>query len=120
MHSSDRISYLEYPAINIPETKSFFKQVFNWEFEDYGTKYCAFTDSSGINGGFYQSEFCSRTENGAALTVFYASNIKQTQANIEATGGKILQAIFSFPGGVRFHFLDPNGNEFAVWSESEN
>ncbi|MFT5275964.1 MAG: putative enzyme related to lactoylglutathione lyase [Saprospiraceae bacterium] len=48
--------------------------------------------------------------------VFYSEKLEETQAKIETAGGDISTAIFSFPGGRRFHFKDPNGNEFAAWS----
>lgn len=70
-----------------------------------------------MDGGFYLSEHCSKSENGSTLVVFYSADLAQTQADIEQAGGHINKNIFSFPGGRRFHFLDPNGNEFAVWSE---
>ena len=70
-----------------------------------------------LDGGFYRSEQSSTTANGAALLVFYSKDIKQTKQKIEQHGGVICQDIFDFPGGCRFHFLEPSGNEFAVWSE---
>ena len=116
MNTHEKINYLEFPAKDINATKSFFNQVFDWTFEDFGPDYTAFANE-GIDGGFFKSDLHSSTENGSALTVFYSNNLEQTQAKIEQAGGGILQPIFSFPGGRRFHFSDPNGNEFAVWSD---
>ena len=59
----------------------------------------------------------SSAKNGSALIVFYSNMLEKTQAKIEEAGGEILQPIYSFPGGRRFHFDDPSDNEFAVWSE---
>ncbi|MES9904602.1 MAG: VOC family protein, partial [Sedimenticola sp.] len=87
-----------------------------WSFVDYGPEYTAFSDE-GINGGFYRADLSSSTENGAALIVFYSEELETTQAKIEAAGGFIIKQIFNFPGGRRFHFADPNGNEYAVWSD---
>lgn len=117
MNTTVQISYLEYPAINLAKTKSFFEQVFHWEFTDYGPEYTSFSKTAGLNGGFYQSSLTSTTDKGAALTVFYSKNIAHIQSEIEAAGGTIVKPLFSFPGGVRFHFTEPSGNEFAVWSE---
>ena len=117
MSLSAKISYLEYPAQDLTKTKCFFESVFNWKFIDYGSEYIAFEESTGLKGGFYHSNLCSSTNNGAALTVFYSGNITEIQHKITESGGKIIKALFSFPGGVRFHFSDTNGNEFAVWSE---
>ncbi|MCG9697063.1 VOC family protein [Shewanella sp. Isolate11] len=114
------INYLEIPVKEIKQTKAFFSQVFAWEFVDYGDSYTCFTNA-GITGGFYCSETHSEQgfdlANGAPLIVIYSSQLEQTMADVERAGGVITKAIFSFPGGRRFHFKDPNGNEFAVWSE---
>lgn len=117
MNRSEKINYLEYPAKDLAATKKFFEQVFQWEFTDYGPEYISFSKTAGVEGGFYQSPLYSSPANGAALTVFYATNIANIQSQIKAAGGNIVKSIFAFPGGVRFHFTDPNGNEFAVWSE---
>ena len=117
MSLSAKISYLEYPAQDLTKTKRFFESIFNWKFTDYGPDYTAFEESAGLKGGFYHSNLSSSTNNGAALAVFYSGNIAEIQHKITESGGKIIKALFSFPGGVRFHFSDPSGNEFAVWSE---
>ncbi|MDP4985336.1 VOC family protein [Pseudoalteromonas tunicata] len=111
------VNYLELPARNLAQTKAFFSQVFAWHFTDYGPDYAAFSNS-GVLGGFFQSDKTSNTDNGAALVVLYSSDLEQTLAAVETAGGKIKQAIFSFPGGRRFHFLEPSGNELAVWSDN--
>lgn len=113
----ESINYLEIPARDLNSTKTFFKDVFNWDFTDYGPEYIAFGPSAGLDGGFYQSDKVSHTDNGGTLVVFYSTDLSATLAKIEAAGGQINKAVFEFPGGRRFHFLDPNGNEFAVWSD---
>jgi len=117
MNQHEKINYIEFPAKNIQTTKSFFKKVFNWTFVDYGPEYTAFSNQ-GLDGGFYKSELSSSTSNGSALIVFYSDNLEQTQSKIEAAGGSIIKPIFEFPGGRRFHFTDPNNNEYAVWSDT--
>ena len=104
------------PARDISATKAFFSEVFGWKFVDFGSEYSSFVNE-GMDGGFYKSELTMSVERGGALVVLYSQTLEQTQAKIEAAGGQILKPIFSFPGGRRFHFTDPNGNEFAVWSE---
>lgn len=116
MNNHEKINYVELPASNMQATKDFFENVFAWSFTDYGPDYIAF-DHQGIEGGFFKSDLHSSTENGAALIVFYSERLEDTQKKIEQAGGKIIQAIFEFPGGRRFHFTDPNGNKFAVWSD---
>lgn len=119
MLEHEKINYVEFPAKDIGATKSFFKSVFDWSFVDYGPEYIAFSNE-GIDGGFFKSDLNSSTENGAALIVFYSDDLDKTQSKIEKAGGKIVKPVFSFPGGRRFHFTDPNVNEYAVWSDIES
>ncbi|MEM7179582.1 MAG: VOC family protein [Spirochaetota bacterium] len=116
MNENEMINYLEFPAKDLQRTKDFFAKVFSWQFTDYGTEYTAFSNA-GIEGGFFQSEQTVATSNGSALVVFYSNDLESTQEKILAGGGALIQEIFSFPGGRRFHFADPNGNEYAVWSD---
>lgn len=110
-----KLNYVEFPACDIPATKAFFEQAFGWIFQDFGPDYTAFTDQ-GLDGGFYKSNLTSNAVNGAALLVLKSEDLEQTQSVVESLGGRISTAIFSFPGGRRFHFIEPSGNEFAVWS----
>ena len=117
MNQHEKINYLEFPASNIQATKDFFTQVFGWSFQDFGPDYTAFSDQT-INGGFFKAELNSRVDTGGALVVFYSNDLEATQEKIENAGGTIVKPIFAFPGGRRFHFVEPSGNEFAVWSDS--
>jgi predicted enzyme related to lactoylglutathione lyase len=120
----EKINYLELPAKDIVASKQFFSQVFNWQFTDYsqgenGPEYSAFSaESAGLEGGFYRADLATSTHSGSALVVFYSQALEQTEQKITAAGGSIVKDIFSFPGGRRFHFTDPSGNEFAVWSNN--
>ena len=116
MNVHEKINYIEFPAKNIQASKDFFTNVFGWSFVDFGPDYTAFTNE-GIDGGFFQSDLTASSENGSALIVFYSKDLENTKSKIETAGGLIKKPIFSFPGGHRFHFTDPNGNEFAVWSD---
>ena len=116
MNLHEKINYVELPAKDLAGTKAFFESVFGWSFVDYGPEYTAF-ENQGLDGGFFQSDLASSTEKGAALIVFYSDQLEATLAKVEKAGGSILRPIFSFPGGRRFHFTEPSGNEFAVWGE---
>jgi len=116
MNLHEKINYVELPAKDLAATKAFFESVFGWSFVDYGPEYTAF-ENQGLDGGFFQSDLASSTEKGAALIVFYSDQLEATLAKVEKAGGSILRPIFSFPGGRRFHFTEPSGNEFAVWGE---
>ncbi|MFT5218180.1 MAG: putative enzyme related to lactoylglutathione lyase [Planctomycetota bacterium] len=116
MNRHEKLNYLEFPVKDFDASKTFFASVFGWIFTDYGPDYCAF-DGAGLDGGFYRSELHSNCEQGAALLVFYSQNLEATQEKIEKAGGKLIKPIYSFPGGRRFNFCEPSGNEFAVWSQ---
>ena len=116
MNEHEKINYVELPAMDLLATKNFFSQAFGWSFQDFGPEYTAFSNQ-GLDGGFFQSELSSSTNHGAALIVFYSQNLEETQAKIEKANGTIIKPIFPFPGGRRFHFTEPSGNEFAVWSD---
>jgi predicted enzyme related to lactoylglutathione lyase len=98
------------------QQKIFFSQAFGWSFQDFGPEYSSFSDQ-GIDGGFYKSELSSSVNNGAALIVIYSQELEATKTKIEKANGIIVKPIFAFPGGHRFHFTEPSGNEFAVWSD---
>lgn len=115
MSDVTKINYNELPALDMKATKAFYGQAFGWTFVDYGPDYASF-DNAGIDGGFDASGDRKPSREGS-LIVLYAEDLEACLARIERAGGEIVVPIFSFPGGRRFHFLDPNGNELAVWSE---
>lgn len=117
MHEHEKINYVEFPARNLSATKAFFEKAFGWSFVDYGPAYSAFS-GQGLDGGFYEADLAASTANGSALIVFYSARLEETQAKVERAGGRIIKPIFPFPGGRRFHFTEPSGNEFAVWGDA--
>jgi uncharacterized protein len=109
------IDYLELPAADAAQlgnAKRFYQTVFGWKYRDWGDSY-ADTSASGIDSGV--SVEPSRT--GRPLPVIYASDLEATLAGVQQQHASIVREIFAFPGGRRFHFLDPAGNEIAVWSD---
>ena len=116
MSSHEKINYIEFPATDIIATKAFYENTFAWQFTDYGPDYSAFNDGT-INGGFYQHDTISSYEKGGALIVLYSNYLEETAAKVLNNSGVIVKPIFAFPGGRRFHFTDPSGNELAVWSD---
>ena len=114
MEATDsHINYVEFKAKDLERIKDFYTASFDWKFTDYGPDYVAFSES-GIQGGFEQSD--DEIVNGA-LVVLYHSDLPSSKERIVKSGGEISIDIFSFPGGHRFHFVDPAGNELAVWSD---
>jgi predicted enzyme related to lactoylglutathione lyase len=111
--AENQIDYIELPASDIEKTKSFYGSVFGWKFTDYGPGYTSFHDGR-MAGGFTKE---SPAPGSGVLLVIYSKDLAAAEQKIQAAGGRIVREIFSFPGGRRFHFTDPNGNELAVWSE---
>jgi predicted enzyme related to lactoylglutathione lyase len=107
-----RIDYVEFGTKGMPATKEFYRQAFGWKFTDYGPDYSSFEDGR-LSGGFTTEADVTR----GPLVVIYVLELEATQKEIEAAGGVTVKPIFSFPGGRRFHFKDPSGNELAVWSD---
>jgi predicted enzyme related to lactoylglutathione lyase len=116
MSEDKRIDYVEFPAADLDAAESFYRETFGWSFTDYGPEYRAFSDGQ-LNGGFFRSGLQSLTANGAALVVIYAGDLEAARDAVIENGGQMSKEIFSFPGGRRFQFLDPHGNELAVWSD---
>ncbi len=116
MIGENRIDYIEIPARDPRKAWEFFEKLFGWKFEDYGPDYCSFNDGR-MAGGFYRADVAASVRAGAPLVVFYRHDLATAVARVKTLGGTITKDIFSFPGGRRFHFTDPNGNEFAIWSE---
>ncbi len=117
MPQDQKIDYIELPGDDFDALEAFYSATFGWKFTDFGPEYRAFTDDQ-LDGGFSKSSNQSRTENGAALIILYADDLELTQERVVQQNGTICREIFSFPGGRRFHFHDPHGNELAVWSEN--
>jgi predicted enzyme related to lactoylglutathione lyase len=108
--------FIEFPAKTIDDlkkAKAFYQDIFGWSYKDWGEDYSDTTDSglgSGIN-----ADPSHRSRH--PLAVIYAADLEAVRTKVLSGKGKITRDIFSFPGGRRFNFLDPSGNELAVWSD---
>ncbi|MGI9428007.1 MAG: VOC family protein [Bythopirellula sp.] len=118
MPTDQRIDYIELPASDFDAFEKFYSSTFGWKFTDYGPDYRAFNDGQ-LDGGIFKSELSSTTDHGAALVILYATDLEATRGKIVANGGTICRETFEFPGGRRFQFLDPHGNELGVWSDNK-
>ena len=114
-NKNNSINYIEFPMVKNAETKNFYNQVFEWGFTDWGPNYISFSGAN-IDGGF-NGEEDAQVSSGGVLVVLYANDLNKKFEEVKKAGGEIVKPIFEFPGGKRFHFRDPNGNELAVWSE---
>jgi predicted enzyme related to lactoylglutathione lyase len=108
-----RMDYVEFPSTDITATKAFYEKAFGWVFKDYGSDYTSFRDGR-LAGGFNTAREVAK---GGPLVVLYAVDLEAAVTKVKECGGQITAVPFAFPGGRRFHFLDPSGNELAVWSE---
>ncbi len=108
----EQIQYVEFLSNDFDAVKKFYGDAFGWEFTDYGSEYIAF-DGEYVSGGFAVGV----PVKGSVLVILYSQRLEETLAKVQDAGGTIVQDIFSFPGGRRFHFVDPDGNELAVWSD---
>lgn len=108
-----RIDYIEFKVTDIACSKAFYGEAFGWTFTEYGPGYTSFADGR-LEGGFEATESVTT---GGPLVILYATDLEAVQQRVEAAGGRIARPIFDFPGGRRFHFLDPDGYELAVWSD---
>lgn len=114
MRQTGKLDYMEMPATGgtLDSVKAFYSTAFSWSFTDYGPSYSAF--SEGLDGGFHTD---AAEGSSKPLPVLYSENLEETLGAVTGAGGRIVKPIFSFPGGRRFHFTDPAGNELAVWGE---
>lgn len=108
-----RIDYVEFLTTNMEDTKTFYSGVFGWTFTDYGPDYSSFNDGR-LSGGFVVAP---EVRAGGPLVVLYAVDLDALPPKVNEHGGRITREAFEFPGGRRFHFTDPSGNELAVWSD---
>jgi predicted enzyme related to lactoylglutathione lyase len=110
-----RIDYVELPSATAHElTRAFYAKAFGWAFTDYGPDYAATTNGTtdvGLNGQVDEAL-------SAPLPVVRVDDLEAAFDSVSKAGGVIAKPIFSFPGGRRFHFIDPSGSELAVWSET--
>ncbi|MBT8081831.1 MAG: VOC family protein [Gammaproteobacteria bacterium] len=114
MKAENCIDYVEIPVADLPRARAFFEAMFGWEFQEWGDEYISFNDGR-LHGGMRTADAAAATT--GVLLVFYSEDLERDVARVQELGGTISQEIFSFPGGRRFHFLDPAGTEFAIWSE---
>jgi uncharacterized protein len=110
---TERIDYVEVPSADMTAAKSFYANAFGWGFTDYGPTYAGF-ENAGLDGGLAAAEAAMTT---VPLVVLKSDDLEDALARVEVAGGTITAPIFEFPGGRRFHFRDPSGNELGVWAE---
>lgn len=112
-HQHHGIDYIEFTVTDMAEAKRFYGEAFGWEFNDYGPEYAGIRGGAGEVGGF---RLGTEVAAGGPLVVLYSEDLEATLEGVREAGGRITTEPFEFPGGRRFHFEDPSGNELAVWA----
>jgi uncharacterized protein len=114
-HAHHGIDYIEFAVTDMAESKRFYEAAFGWRFTDYGPDYAGIQKEGGEAGGF---RLASQVTPGGPLVILYSRDLATTLGRVREAGGRITTEPFAFPGGRRFHFEDPSGNELAVWSDN--
>ena len=105
-----RLNYVEFPVRDVPAAKAFYEAAFGWALTDFGPTYAA-TMSGDTDIGL-QGDATEATR--APLPVIAVDDLEAALEAVNKAGGTITRPIFAFPGGRRFQFLDPSGNEAAA------
>ena len=113
-HVHHSIDYIEFSVTDMARSKLFYKAAFDWRFNDYGPSYAGIQKQGGEAGGLRLEADVS---SGGPLVILYSNDLQMTITRVRGAGGRITREPFDFPGGRRFHFADPSGNELAVWSD---
>jgi predicted enzyme related to lactoylglutathione lyase len=116
MRGEGRIDYVEIPAQDIDKTRAFFEQLFGWTFQEWGPDYYSFNDGR-LDGGLRRSDEAAPAS--GVLVVFFSEDLERDYHRVKELGATISREIFEFPGGRRFHFVEPAGTEFAIWASAE-
>lgn len=114
-HRHHEIDYIEFEVTDMARSKRFYEAAFDWQFNDYGPGYAGIQKQQGGEAGGLRVE--SEVSAGGPLVILYSNDLETTLAQVREAGGQITKETYEFPGGRRFHFKDPSGNELAVWSD---
>lgn len=118
-HRHHAIDYLEFTVTDLDRARRFYSEAFGWTFNDYGPRYAGIRNPEGADapevGGLALGE---EVRAGGPFVLLYSTDLEQSIEAVEKSGGRVVQGPYAFPGGRRFHFTDPSGNELGVWSEN--
>jgi predicted enzyme related to lactoylglutathione lyase len=118
MTKHHQFNYIELPATDLVAMKEFYGAAFGWTFQDWGETYVAI-HGAGVDGGMDGDSGARKPSDQGALLILYSEDLPATERAVVDAGAKISVPTFDFPGGRRFHFIDPSGNELAVWTPAE-
>jgi uncharacterized protein len=114
-HTHHALDYVEIAVTDVAAARDFYGSAFGWSFADYGPEYAGIQGEGREVGGLRRD---NEVRPGGPLVILYSDDLEDSVEAVTAAGGSIVNPIYAFPGGRRFHFADPSGNELAVWSPS--
>ncbi|MFS0706039.1 VOC family protein [Cellulomonas sp. 179-A 9B4 NHS] len=113
------IDYVEIPVTDLAAARAFYGAAFGWSFVPYGDGYAGIrtaAEADGEEAGGLALVEAAGPRAGGPLVLLFSDDLDATRAAVESAGGRVVQGPYAFPGGRRFHLLDPAGNELGVWS----
>ena len=118
-HQHHAIDYVELTVSDLEQAKRFYTQAFGWRFNDYGPEYAGIQSPQGASapevGGLSKGQ---QVRSGGPLVLLYSTDLDRSVEAVKHAGGQVVNGPYEFPGGRRFHFTDPSGNELGVWAEA--
>ncbi len=118
-HEHHAIDYIEFTVADLEQAKRFYAEAFGWRFNDYGPEYAGIRSPRGESapevGGLRQDQ---EVRAGGPFVLLYSADLDQSVEAVNEAGGRVVNGPYEFPGGRRFHFTDPSGNELGVWAEA--
>ena len=113
MSAPHRVDFFELPVVDLEVAKAFYARAFGWTFTDYGGHYSDI-HGAGLSGGL--RPVAARPPRGGAMVILWSDDLEASERAVVGAGGEVVER-HDFPGGRRFQFLDPSGNELAVWTK---
>lgn len=118
-HRHHAIDYVELTVTDLEQAKRFYTEAFGWRFNDYGPGYAGIQSPQGEAapevGGLRTDQ---EVRAGGPLLLLYSTDLDRSVEAVKNAGGQVVNGPYEFPGGRRFHFTDPSGNELGVWAEA--
>lgn len=116
-HRHHALDYVELTVTDLDAAKRFYGEAFGWRFNDYGSDYVGIQSPDGESapevGGFRPAP---DVRPGGPFVQLYSTDLEQSVEAVKRAGGTVVDGPYDFPGGRRFHFTDPSGNELGVWT----
>jgi uncharacterized protein len=116
-HRHHALDYVELTVTDLAAAERFYTEAFGWRFTSYGPEYSGIRDprdDGGEVGGLRRGD---EVRPGGPLVLLFSADLDASVAAVRRAGGTVVEEPYAFPGGRRFHFADPSGNELGVWSE---